>query len=48
MPGLFEFPVVPMHVDDKEDLYRVLEWQRVGAKAMIRHYLNVETILTVC
>ncbi|XP_075749504.1 DNA polymerase epsilon catalytic subunit 1 [Rhipicephalus microplus] len=46
MPGLFEFPVVPMHVDDKEDLYRVLEWQRVGAKAMIRHYLNVETILT--
>ncbi|XP_077483057.1 DNA polymerase epsilon catalytic subunit 1 isoform X2 [Amblyomma americanum] len=46
MPGLFEFPVVPMHVDDKEDLYHVLEWQRIGAKAMIRHYLNVETILT--
>lgn len=47
MPGLSEFPLVPMHIEDKEDLYHVLEWQKVGAKAMIRHYLNVETILTV-
>ncbi|CAN8013629.1 unnamed protein product [Ixodes persulcatus] len=46
MPALSEFPVVPMHVEDKEDLYHILEWQKIGAKAMIRHYLNVETILT--
>ncbi|XP_064470762.1 DNA polymerase epsilon catalytic subunit A-like [Ornithodoros turicata] len=46
MPGVTEFPMVPVHARDSDHLYRVMEWQKVGAKAMVRHYLNIETILT--
>lgn len=28
-----------------EDLYNVIEWQKSGAKAIIRHYLNSERVL---
>lgn len=45
MPVLTEFPMVNMPVQDVENLYNTLDWQRVGAKAMIRQYLKSEHIL---
>jgi DNA polymerase epsilon subunit 1 len=44
MPGLGEFPLVPIHVQDAEGVWD-LNWQRTGARNMLRHYLNSETIL---
>nr|XP_023689121.1 DNA polymerase epsilon catalytic subunit A [Paramormyrops kingsleyae]XP_023689122.1 DNA polymerase epsilon catalytic subunit A [Paramormyrops kingsleyae]XP_023689123.1 DNA polymerase epsilon catalytic subunit A [Paramormyrops kingsleyae] len=45
MPVLEEFPVVPVHVVD-EISYSVLDWQRHGARRMIRHYLNLDSCLS--
>ncbi|KAJ0173535.1 hypothetical protein K1T71_010684 [Dendrolimus kikuchii] len=45
MPGLSEFPLVQLHVRDVETLYNNLEWQRIGARAIVRHYLNLESVL---
>lgn len=30
---------------DIEELYSVIDWQRVGARAIVRHYLNSERVL---
>lgn len=45
MPVFEEFPVVPVHVVD-EISYNVLDWQRLGARRMIRHYLNLDSCLS--
>uniref|UniRef100_A0A8C5NU58 DNA polymerase epsilon catalytic subunit n=1 Tax=Jaculus jaculus TaxID=51337 RepID=A0A8C5NU58_JACJA len=45
VPVLEEFPLVPVHVADKIS-YGVLDWQRHGARRMIRHYLNLDTCLS--
>ncbi|XP_028851833.1 DNA polymerase epsilon catalytic subunit A isoform X2 [Denticeps clupeoides] len=45
MPVLEEFPVVPVHVPDEIN-YSVLDWQRHGARRMIRHYLNLDSCLS--
>nr|XP_026494308.1 DNA polymerase epsilon catalytic subunit A [Vanessa tameamea] len=45
MPGLSDFPLVPLHVRDAESLYGPLDWQRVGARALVRHYLNLQAVL---
>ncbi|KAJ8415285.1 hypothetical protein AAFF_G00422650 [Aldrovandia affinis] len=45
MPVLEEFPAVPVHVTD-EISYSVLDWQRHGARRMIRHYLNLDSCLS--
>lgn len=45
MPVLEEFPVVPVHVVDEIN-YNVLDWQRHGARRMIRHYLNLDSCLS--
>ncbi|KAJ8379395.1 hypothetical protein SKAU_G00001730 [Synaphobranchus kaupii] len=45
MPVLEEFPVVPVHVTD-DISYSVLDWQRHGARRMIRHYLNLDSCLS--
>lgn len=45
MPMLNEFPVVKTHIQDVENLYNTFEWQKVGAKAMLRHYLECERTL---
>ncbi|KAJ4448291.1 hypothetical protein ANN_10305 [Periplaneta americana] len=44
MPGLGEFPLVPIHVQDSENAWD-LNWQRTGARIMVRHFLNSETVL---
>ncbi|KAL4229089.1 hypothetical protein ACF0H5_012128 [Mactra antiquata] len=45
MPGLGDFPLVPIHISDSENLYNVLDWQRVGCRRMIQHYMNIDVIL---
>ncbi|XP_063895802.1 DNA polymerase epsilon catalytic subunit 1 [Helicoverpa armigera] len=45
MPGLSDFPLVPIHVRDVETLYSALEWQRIGARAIVRHYLALDAVL---
>ena len=40
MPILGDYPLVPIHIADSETLYNVLDWQRVGAKVMLRHFLK--------
>ena len=45
IPFLEEFPLVPVRVADKIS-YGVLDWQRHGARRMIRHYLNLDTCLS--
>uniref|UniRef100_A0A3P8WLR8 DNA polymerase epsilon catalytic subunit n=1 Tax=Cynoglossus semilaevis TaxID=244447 RepID=A0A3P8WLR8_CYNSE len=45
MPVLEEFPVVPVHVVDEIN-YNVLDWQRHGARRMIRQYLNLDSCLS--
>lgn len=45
MAVLEEFPVVPVHVTD-EISYSVLDWQRHGARRMIKHYLNLDSCLS--
>lgn len=45
MPMLNEFPFIKTHIADIDNLYSTLEWQKVGAKTMIRHYLECEKTL---
>nr|XP_003707004.1 PREDICTED: DNA polymerase epsilon catalytic subunit A [Megachile rotundata] len=45
MPLLNDFPLISTHVQDIDNLYATLEWQKVGAKIMIRHYLKSQQIL---
>lgn len=45
VPELNDFPLVPVHVQDVDTLFNTLEWQKTGAKALIRHFLNSERVL---
>ncbi|KAB0803610.1 hypothetical protein PPYR_00580 [Photinus pyralis] len=45
VPVLTEFPQAHIHVKDVDDLYNSIDWRRIGAKALIRHYLNSERVL---
>ncbi|XP_076247642.1 DNA polymerase epsilon catalytic subunit 1 [Calliopsis andreniformis] len=45
MPLLNDFPLINTHVQDIENLYNTLEWQKVGSKIMIRHYFKSQQIL---
>ena len=47
MPGLIDFPLVPIHIMDNENLYNVLDWQRVGSKVMLRHFLKSDMYFQV-
>ncbi|XP_026760531.2 DNA polymerase epsilon catalytic subunit 1 [Galleria mellonella] len=45
MPGVSEFPLVALQVRDAESLLGSLDWQRLGARAVVRHYLNLHAVL---
>ncbi|XP_015122503.1 DNA polymerase epsilon catalytic subunit A isoform X1 [Diachasma alloeum] len=47
MPGIGDFPVVNTHVQDVDNLFSTLEWQKAGALSMVRHYLKAEHILSL-
>lgn len=48
MPGLGEFPQIAIHgLGDAENLYSTLDWQRSGAKAIVRHYLSSEKVIAI-
>ncbi|CAL1540665.1 unnamed protein product, partial [Lymnaea stagnalis] len=40
LPELAQFPLVPIQSTDGPTLYNVLDWQRVGSKRMLLHYVN--------
>ena len=42
---LSEFPLVPVHSPDPDGLYSVLDWQRVGTRACLRHFLRLRSVL---
>lgn len=45
VPQMGEFPLVPIHVMDEEDLYASLQWQQIGSKALIQHFLRFQIML---
>ncbi|ETE60431.1 DNA polymerase epsilon catalytic subunit A, partial [Ophiophagus hannah] len=45
MPVLEEFPLVPVQVTDDIN-YSILDWQRHGARHLIRHYLKLDMCLS--
>ena len=47
IPFLNEFPVIRTHIQDVENLYNTFEWQKIGAKTMVRHYLECERTLNL-
>lgn len=44
MPYFNEFPLVNMHIQDLDNLYDTLDWQRTGSKIMLRHYFKSEDV----
>lgn len=44
IPLLTEFPCVQIHITDEMSLLYGLDWQRIGSRTMIRHYLNLESV----
>lgn len=44
IPMLTEFPCVQIHITDELSLLYGLDWQRIGSRTMIRHYLNLESV----
>lgn len=47
MPVFSEFPIIPIHLHDSDTLYQVMDWQRVGSKAMLKHFMNVDSAISV-
>lgn len=45
MPGLLEFPQTKIHITDDASLLVGMEWQRSGARSMIRHFLNLNNVV---
>ncbi|XP_055613279.1 DNA polymerase epsilon catalytic subunit 1 [Uranotaenia lowii] len=52
LPACLEFPETQIHIADNASLLSGLEWQRHGARSMVRHFLNlnhvVEMMLDQC
>uniref|UniRef100_A0A0A9Y3R9 DNA polymerase epsilon catalytic subunit n=1 Tax=Lygus hesperus TaxID=30085 RepID=A0A0A9Y3R9_LYGHE len=47
IPTLNSWPLVPIFLQEKESIFNVLDWQRVGSKLMIKHFLNSEAALNL-
>lgn len=45
MPELTNFPIVTLHQSDPLNLYSTLEWQKVGAKSIMQHYMRLNDTL---
>ncbi|XP_062555151.1 DNA polymerase epsilon catalytic subunit 1 [Armigeres subalbatus] len=44
IPACTEFPEAQIHISDDASLLYGLDWQRIGARIMIRHYLNLHNV----
>jgi len=44
MPTFDDFPIIKLNVDEKPNLFNVLDWQKVAAKHLIAHFMNSNTI----
>ncbi|KRY46498.1 DNA polymerase epsilon catalytic subunit A [Trichinella britovi] len=44
--SLSYFPVVKLRIVDGENLFSCLDWQRVGCKKVVTHFLNINSYLT--
>lgn len=44
IPSLLDFPQSQIHITDESSLLTGLDWQKNGAKSMIRHYLNLNVV----
>ena len=42
---LNEFPLVAVSSSDADGLYNVLDWQRVGSRTCLRHFLRLRSVL---
>lgn len=45
MPGMADFPQAQIHIADDASLLSGLEWQRSGTRSMIRHFLNLNSVI---
>ncbi|CAG9856188.1 unnamed protein product [Phyllotreta striolata] len=43
--NITDFPNVRVHIQDIDELYNAIDWQKMGARAIVRHYLNSEKVL---
>lgn len=47
MPAMSDFPQSQIHISDDAALLSGLEWQRSGTRAMVRHFLNLNTVINL-
>ncbi|XP_015904688.2 DNA polymerase epsilon catalytic subunit A [Parasteatoda tepidariorum] len=47
MPSFTEFPLISLHIHDNDTLYQVMDWQRIGSKTMMGHFMNVDSAIAV-
>uniref|UniRef100_A0A1B0CZY1 DNA polymerase epsilon catalytic subunit n=1 Tax=Phlebotomus papatasi TaxID=29031 RepID=A0A1B0CZY1_PHLPP len=45
MPLLAEFPQVQIHIADEMSLLSAINWQQNGCRSIIRHFLNLPTVV---
>lgn len=45
MPSMSDFPQAEIHISDDASLLSGLEWQRSGTRSMIRHFLNLNSVV---
>lgn len=45
IPIITGFPQIPIHITDDAALLSGLDWQRFGARSMIRHFLNLNKVI---
>ncbi|XP_059611898.1 DNA polymerase epsilon catalytic subunit 1 [Phlebotomus argentipes] len=45
MPQLAEFPQVQIHITDEVSLLSAINWQQNGCRSIIRHFLNLPTVV---
>ncbi|KAF7989243.1 hypothetical protein HCN44_007840 [Aphidius gifuensis] len=47
IPGLADYPVINTNIQEPDKLFSTLEWQKTGAKSMIKHFLKINDILNL-
>lgn len=45
MPIMADFPQTKIHITDDASLLSGMEWQRAGTRSMVRHFLNLNSVI---